>query len=50
MQPMIKVLENTYIKNGILKIETVTKIDNCFTICQYKTEEPKNIGVSTLPI
>ena len=48
IQPMIKVLENTYTKNGTLKIEAVTKIDNCFTICQYKTEEPKNIGVSTL--
>ena len=45
---MIKVLENTYTKNGTLKIEAVTKIDKCFTICQYKTEEPKNIGVSTL--
>ena len=29
-------------------IETVTKIDICFTICQYKTEEPKNIAICTL--
>ena len=25
----------------------VTKMDNCFTICQCKTEEPKNIEITT---
>ena len=43
----IKVLENTYAKNRKLKIEVVTKMDNCFTICQYKTEKPKMIEITT---
>ena len=43
----IKVLENTYAKNQKLKIEVVTKMDNYFTICQYKTEKPKIIEIIT---
>ena len=42
----IKVLENTYAKSPTLKIEVVTKMDNCFTICQYKTEKPKIIEIT----
>ena len=33
-------------KNQRLKIQTMTKIDDYFTICHYKTEEPKNIETS----
>ena len=33
--------------NQQLDIEAVTKMDNCFTICQYKTEESKKIQTST---
>ena len=40
----MNVLENTLAKNQRLKTEAVTKMDDYFTICQYKTEEPKNIG------
>ena len=35
-QSTIKVLENTHTKNRPLKIEAVTKMGNCFTICQYR--------------
>ena len=33
-----------------MKIEAVTKMDDCFTICQYKTEEPTYIEISKTPI
>ena len=46
-QSTIKVLENTHIKNQRLKSEAVTKMDEYFTICQHKTEEPTNIELST---
>lgn len=26
-------------------MEAVTKIDDCFTVCQYKAEKPKNIEI-----
>ena len=42
----IKALENTLTKNRRLKIESLTKMDDYFTICQYKTEEPRNIEIS----
>ena len=42
----IKALENTLTKNRRLKIESLTKLDDYFTICQYKTEEPRNIEIS----
>ena len=29
----------------MLKMEAVTKIYDCFTICLYKTEEPKNFEI-----
>ena len=47
IQSTIKFLEKFHPKNRILKIEAATKIDNCFSICQYKIEEPKNIETST---
>ena len=34
-------------KNGRLKIKAIKNTDNCFTIFQYKTEEPKNIELWT---
>ena len=43
---MIKVLDNTH-KNQRLKIEAVTKMDDFFTIYEYKTEEPKSIETPT---
>ena len=43
----IKVLENTHTKNRRLKIEAVTKMSDCFALCQNKTEEPKKIDIST---
>ena len=46
MQPNFKVLENTYTKHPRLKIETVTNMDDCFTICQHKTQEPTNAEIS----
>ena len=46
-QSNIKVLENTHTKNQSLKIEAVTKMVDCFIICQCKTEEPTNIEIST---
>ena len=46
MQHNFKVLENTYTKHRRLKIETVTNMDHCFTICQYKTQEPTNTEIS----
>ena len=30
----------------MLKIEAVTKTEDYFAICQYKTEESKNIEIS----
>ena len=29
----------------MLKIEAMTKMDDCFTIYQYKTKEPKKIEI-----
>ena len=46
MQSRIKVSGNSHTKNRKLNIEAVTKMDDCFTIF-YKTEEPKNIDIST---
>ena len=46
MQHNFKVLENTYTKHPRLKIETVTNMDDCFTICQHKTQEPTNTEIS----
>ena len=43
----IKVLENTYTKNRRLKIEVVTKMNDCLALSQNKTEEPKKIDIST---
>ena len=43
----IKILENTHTKNLRLKIEAVTKMDDYFTICQYKIKKPKNDEIST---
>ena len=40
---MIKVLETLGSKTWPSKIEAESKIDDCFTICQYKTEEPKKM-------
>ena len=37
-----QILGNTLTKNRRLKIEAVTKMDDCFTICYHKTEEAKN--------
>ena len=39
------ILENTHKKS---KIEAVTKMDDCFTKCHYKTEEPANVEIFTL--
>ena len=47
-QSTIKVVENIRIKYRRLKIEAVAQMDDCFTICQYKKEEHKNIEISTL--
>ena len=44
----IKVLENTQSKLRRLNIEAVTRMDDCFIICQYKREEPTNIEISNL--
>ena len=44
----IKILENTHTKNRKLKIKDVTKMDDCFTIRQYKLEKSKNNDTSTL--
>ena len=41
----IKVLKNTLTKNWRLKIEAVTKMDDYFTICQYKTLGLKDIEI-----
>ena len=30
----------------IVMIEAVTKMNDCFTICQYKAEKPENIEIS----
>ena len=46
-KPTIKVVEKTHTKNYQLKIEAVTKLDNCFTIYHYKTEETKKVQIST---
>ena len=37
----------THAKNRGLKIKAVIKQDDCFTIFQCKTEEPRNIEIST---
>ena len=29
-----------------MKIRSLTKMEDYFTICQYKTEEPRNIEIS----
>lgn len=34
--------------NRKLKIKAVRNTDNCFTISQYKTEEPEHMEISTL--
>ena len=34
-------------KNRRLKIKAVRKMDDCFTIYQYKTKDPKSIEIST---
>ena len=39
-------LENTLTKNQSLKIGSQTKMDDYFTICQHKTEKPRNIEIS----
>lgn len=39
----IKDLENTYTKSRRLKFETGIKMDDCFTISQHKTKEPKKV-------
>ena len=41
-----KVLRNTHTKSRKLKIEAVTNMNDCFTICQCKIEEPKNSEIS----
>ena len=46
MQHNFKVLENIYTKHRRLKIETVTNMDDCVTICPYKTQEPTNTEIS----
>ena len=33
-------------KNQSLRTGSLTKMDDYFTICQYKTEDPRNIEVS----
>ena len=33
-------------KKRRLKIGSLTKLDDYFTTCQYKTEEPRNIEIS----
>ena len=43
--PRLKPQENTLTNNRRLKIGSLTKMDNYFTICQYKTEEPRNIEI-----
>ena len=45
-QSMIRALENTLTKNRRLKIGSLTKMDDYFTICLYKTDEPRNIEIS----
>lgn len=45
-QYTIKVLENIHTKSQRLNSEAVTKMDDCFNLCQYKAEEPTNIEVS----
>ena len=43
---MIRALENTLTKNGKLKIESFTWMDEYFIICQYKTEKTRNFETS----
>ena len=38
-QSKIKVSKSTHTKNRRFNIEAVTKVDDCFSICQYKIEE-----------
>ena len=45
--PTIKVLESTQTKFWRLNIKAARKMDDCFTICQYKKKEPTNIRIST---
>ena len=47
MESTLRNLENIHTKKRRLKIEDVTKMDDCFTLYQYKTEEPTNIEIST---
>ena len=42
----IRVLQNTLKNNRRLKIGSLTKMKDYFTICQYKTEDPRNIEIS----
>ena len=46
-QSTIKVSENILIKYQRLKIEGVTRMEHCFTICRFKTEKPTNIEIFT---
>ena len=45
-QSILNLFNYTLTKNRRLKIESLTKMDDCFTMCQYKTEQPINIGIS----
>ena len=41
-----KSLTKNHTKNRWLKIEAITKKEDCFTMYQYKIEEPNNIQIS----
>ena len=45
-QSTVKVLKTTPTKKWRLKIETATKSQECFTVCRYNTDQPKNIEIS----
>lgn len=47
-QSRYKVSENTHAEDLSLKMKAVTELDDWFTICQYKREEPKNTKMSIL--
>ena len=40
-------LRSTHTKNRRFQIEVVTKMNDCFTVSQYKTREPKKIERET---
>ena len=42
-QSTTKALGNTHTQNRRMKIEAVSKMDDSFTICDYKREQPKDI-------